>query len=64
MHAAAEGSCGAERKETAHHFRKEEKRPELSGRRIATVSNSLALPNEVRKAAWQVPEEENGSDAF
>mgnify|MGYP002259969751 CR=1 FL=1 len=56
-HIAADDSAGGKRIESAHHFRREEKRQEFSGKRKGTVSNSLVLLK-VRKAAWQATEEE------
>ena len=55
---AADDSAGGKRIESAHHFRREEKRQEFSGKRKGTVSNSLVLLK-VRKAAWQATEEED-----
>ena len=57
-HIAADDSGGAKRIESAHHFRREEKRQEFTGKRKGTVSSSLVLLK-VRKAAWQASEEED-----
>ena len=60
---AADSSGGAKRIESAHHFRREEKGKEFSGKRKGTVSSSLVLLK-VRKAAWQATEEEDIGQAM
>ena len=62
-HTAADSSGGAKRVESAHHFRREEKGKEFSGKRKGTVSSSLVLLK-VRKAAWQATEEEDIGQAM
>ena len=62
-HTAADSSGGAKRIESAHHFRREEKGKEFSGKRKGTVSSSLVLLK-VRKAAWQATEEEDIGQAM